>query len=322
MMKQRIYIIVAIFLLLVVVAYMARDLFFSPKENVTNPYEYELAKLKKSDSSLLAYAEKQQVKTSLEEIHGVAVDASDQIYVCGKEGVELFDMTGNPEKKFSIGGIANCLYIDQKGTIYLGIQDHVEVYNAEGKLRGKWKSCGEDAFITSIAVTDSFAFLADAGKKVVYRYDLSGRQLNRIGEKDPERNVPGFVIPSPYFDLGIGKENELWVVNPGRHTFEKYSYDGRLISSWGEGSMSVEGFCGCCNPSNFALLSDGSFVTSEKGIERVKVYSPQGKFECVVAEPDSFEAGTKGLDLAVDTQDRIIVLDPVKKLIRIFLKKS
>jgi len=86
--------------------------------------------------------------------------------------------------------------------------------------------------------------------------------------------------------------------------------------------MAMEGFCGCCNPSNFAFLHDSLFVTSEKAIERVKIYNPDGTFRCVVAAPGQFEEGTKGLDLAVDKQNRILVLDPVKKLIRVFEAKK
>ena len=86
--------------------------------------------------------------------------------------------------------------------------------------------------------------------------------------------------------------------------------------------MATEGFCGCCNPSNFAFINDSLFVTSEKAIERVKIYSTDGTFLCVVATPDQFESGTKGLDLAVDKQNRILVLDPVKKMIRIFEPKK
>ena len=70
-----------------------------------------------------------------------------------------------------------------------------------------------------------------------------------------------------------------------------------------------------------AFMTDGSFVTSEKGIERIKVYGPDGIYKYLVASPDSFEEGTRGLDLAVDSQERILVLDPVKKKVRIFVKK-
>ena len=85
--------------------------------------------------------------------------------------------------------------------------------------------------------------------------------------------------------------------------------------------MGVEGFCGCCNPSNIAFMPDGAFVTSEKSIERIKIYTPQGQYKHLVATPESFDEGTRGLDLAVDSQERILVLDPVKKQVRFFVKK-
>jgi hypothetical protein len=175
--------------------------------------------------------------------------------------------------------------------------------------------------LTSIAATSTDLFVADAGEKIVNHYDFKGRLINRIGEKDPQNNIPGFVVPSYYFDLGISPSGDLWVADPGRHIFRNFSYDGKLISSWGKASMGVEGFCGCCNPSHFAFLSDGSFVTSEKGIERIKIYTPDGTYKYLVATPESFEEGTRGLDLAVDSQDRILVLDPVKKKVRFFVKK-
>ncbi|NJO93063.1 MAG: hypothetical protein HC831_31980 [Chloroflexia bacterium] len=80
----------------------------------------------------------------------------------------------------------------------------------------------------------------------------------------------------------------------------------------------MDGFSGCCNPSHAALLSDGSFVTAEKGLERVKIHNANGDLKCVVAKPNQFIEGTVGLDLAVDSKDRIFILDPEKKMIRIF----
>jgi hypothetical protein len=82
--------------------------------------------------------------------------------------------------------------------------------------------------------------------------------------------------------------------------------------------MEIEGFCGCCNPSHFAFLEDGSFVTSEKGIARVKVYNRLGDLVSVVAGPDQFKEGVEGLDLAIDSKQRIYVLDPLEKAIRVF----
>jgi hypothetical protein len=85
--------------------------------------------------------------------------------------------------------------------------------------------------------------------------------------------------------------------------------------------MELDGFSGCCNPTHIAILNDGSFVTSEKGIVRVKIIDPTGKFKTVVATPDDFEKGTTGLDIAIDSEERIILLDPLRNQVRIFEKK-
>ncbi|MBC8343367.1 MAG: hypothetical protein H8E61_05260, partial [Bacteroidetes bacterium] len=105
-----------------------------------------------------------------------------------------------------------------------------------------------------------------------------------------------------------------------RHAFEAYDFTGSLISSWERTSMSIEGFSGCCNPTHMAILSNGSFVTSEKGLERVKIHLPSGDYDCLVAGPESFDEGTKGIDLAVDSKDRIILLDPYNGNVRIYEK--
>ncbi len=316
-MKQKIIIFSAIALLLLLVGFMVKDFFFSNSDNI-NPYKFELENLRSGDTTKPVFSETFHFTSGLEEIHGIATDLQGNIYVAGKGGVEIFDSAGKSTYKVKINGTANCISVDGKGYILLGLNDHIETWNKEGKQLSTWKSFGSDVVITSIATNDDNMFVADAGQKVVYHCDLIGNLINKIGLKDPATGVPGFIVPSAYFDLGIGKDGNLWVVNPGRHSFEKYNSDGKLFTSWGKASMAMEGFCGCCNPSNFAMIYDSLFVTSEKAIERVKIYNADGSFRCVVATPDQFEAGTKGLDLAVDKNNRILLLDPVKKLVRIF----
>jgi hypothetical protein len=320
-MNRKIIISGALILLLVVVVFMGWDLFFSKPDNRINPYAYQMDSLKSCDTSMVRYAETQQIKPGLQGIHGLVVDKSDHIYISGDTGVELFDQSGMRLGGFTTGESAQCIHVASNGLIYLGMRDHLEIYSISGEFLKRWKSCDDHAIITSIAVNGNDVYIADAGNKIVYHYNTAGNLLSRIGQKDPERGIPGFVIPSPYFDLGIGRNGELWVVNPGRHSFEQYNPDGELNSSWGKASMSIEGFCGCCNPSHFALRSDGSFVTSEKGLERIKIYKPNGDFSCLVAGSGAFVEGTNGLDLAVDSKGRILVLDPEKNQIRIFTEK-
>jgi hypothetical protein len=320
-MKQKLFIFAGLALLLVIVFFITKDLFFDKPESKDNPYEYNLDKLRNTDSLETAYKEILQFPSALEEIHAIATDDQDRIYVGGTNGLELFDNKGKLFRKVPLTGTVSAISVNQKNEIFICIGNHLEILDLSGKQIAKWESPGAQSILTSVAVTFTDVFLADAGEKIVYHYDLKGRLINRIGEKDPQNEVPGFVVPSPYFDLAVSKNGELWIVNPGRHSVENFTYAGDLTSSWGEPSMALEGFCGCCNPSHFALFQDGSFVTSEKGIERIKLYSPDGKFKCIVALPESFEEGTRGLDLAVDSQSRILVLDPVKKSVRVFIKK-
>jgi hypothetical protein len=319
-MKTKYWIIGSLVILAGVIIYIVLDLFSSKPVPGENPFEYGMEEIRQGDSAGKLYSETLQIMPGLQEIRGVAVGPGDRIYVTGTEGVEIYAPGGNILSHFAVDGNPGPVVAGRKGELWLGMEDHVELCDSAGRVIKKWRPAGAASIVTSLALTDQNLYVADAGNKVVYRYDLSGRLLNRIGEKDPQNSIPGFVIPSPYFDLAWSPDGSLWVVNPGRHQFEKYTPDGKLLSRWGEASNTPEGFCGCCNPSHFALLADGSFVTSEKGIERVKLYAPDGAYLGIVASPESFTEGTTGLDLAVDSQGRILVLDPEKRQIRIFEK--
>ena len=158
---------------------------------------------------------------------------------------------------------------------------------------------------------------------------------NRIGHRDADRNIDGFVIPSPYFDLAVAADGLLRVVNPGKHLIEAYTFAGDLEFSWGKFSSKLDGFTGCCNPVNIAILPDGNFVTCEKGLVRVKVYDSDGEIMGAVAGPEELVEGgvvrictlpeecqSGGFDVAVDSKGRVFVLDTVKNVIRVFVRKQ
>lgn len=322
MKNNKIIIPLAVILLLAITGFMAYDFFGGFKSAEENPYEYKLDSWKQVDESQISHQETQQIPVDIEVLRAVALDAEDQIYVSGKNKLLIYNPKGQILKEIATGMEAFCMTISEQGQIYLGARKMIQVYNLQGELLDTWNIHDETCILTSLAVEEHNLFLADAANKLIYRYNLKGEFLHEIGRKDKSQGIEGFIIPSPYFDLALGRDGELWAVNSGRHQLESYDSDGRLISSWKKTSMGLDGFSGCCNPSHIALLSNGDFVTSEKGIERIKISSPTGEFLSVVAPPDSFHKGTRGIDLAVDSKDRIIAIDPDQKLIRIFIHKE
>jgi len=319
-MKNKWIVWVALLLIVAIIVALVLDL-SSGKENTgQNIYEYQLDKFKQVDSNLLCYKEVQKIKPSSEEIHSIAVDNNDNIYVTSGNKVLKYSSKGDSIYSFNISDTSFCITLMKTGDILVGMKDHIEHYNSKGKLIKSWEKQNKAAYFTSVACDDSSVYVADAGNKILHRYNFNGELIGEIGKKDKAKGIPGFFIPSPYFDVLIDKQGQIWAVNTGRHSFEAYTTSGELITRWERTSMGLDGFSGCCNPSHVAILSDGSFVTSEKGLVRVKIHKSNGDFKCVVASPEQFVEGTTGLDLAVDSKDRILILDPVKVEVRVFTK--
>ncbi len=322
-MEKRIFpndtIIVAVIMIVIAVVAVMR-IRQKPKGD-SNPYKYDIEQYKKVDLDLIGYCEVAEIKVDMS-LHGLAV-ADDNIYVAADKSILVFDKNGRELNRFELDGAVNCLAVAPDKKIFLGMKDHVEVYGADGNRIASWKQINKRSIITSIAVSENSIFVADAGLRQVWRFDKDGNLRSSFGEKDEQAGVPGFVIPSPYFDLLIDRNDQsLWVVNPGHRQVENYDEDGRFIKAWGASSIQLPGFSGCCNPSHVAMMPDGSFVTSEKGLVRVKAYNHDGEFVNVVAPPNSFDEDTVGVDLAVDNDGRILVLDPSRRAVRIFVKKK
>ena len=142
----------------------------------------------------------------------------------------------------------------------------------------------------------------------------------------------GFAIPSAYFDLRIASDHRLRVANTGQTRIETYTLDGRFESAWGEPGMQIDRFCGCCNPVYFTITRQGNFITSEKGLCRINIYSPQGEFIGAVAGPETLVEDQElarracvdctvggAFDVAVDERNHVFALDPFKKTVRRFV---
>jgi DNA-binding beta-propeller fold protein YncE len=328
--------LIALAVVVAVIAVVRLDVIGSKGGGLGKEFKYEISELTRIDPNLILYEESTgAIKTGFTSTHGVAVDSKGSIYVAGDKAIRIFARSGDRLGEIKLDGKPRCLTVTEDGTIYAGLQDHVEVYDAQGQRLASWESLGKDAILTGIIASEDNVFVADAGRRIVIRYDTKGGVINEIGRKDSIRNIPGFVVPSPYFDLAVSKDGLLRVVNPGRLRIEAYTFDGDIEFWWGEPSAAVEGFCGCCNPVNIAVLPDGGFITCEKGLVRIKVYNSEGSFVGVVAGPEQLGAGgtskictlpeecqTNGFDVAVDAEGRVFVLDTVDNVVKIFSRKK
>jgi hypothetical protein len=295
---------------------------------------YDTSDLRKIDRALIKYHQTRELPLNLEQPRAVAIGPDDRIYVAGDKLIMVFDADGANRLAFATTRPARCLAVGGKqhhfpGRIYAGMENHVEAFDTAGKRVAFWEPPSRRSTLTSIATGDDDVFAADYGEHVVVRYDTSGKLVGLIGKPDAKHEVAGFNIPSPYFDCAVAPDGLLRVANPGFHRIETFTFDGQRESSWGS-PKGIEGFCGCCNPAHLAMFADGRFITSEKGIPRIKVYAPDGGFLAVVAGPDvlaptaSIVEETRNeyqlpvFDVAGDSRGRVIVLDPLRKAVRIF----
>ena len=319
-----------------VVALLHLDTIGRTGSGLSRAFVYDVSQLAGIEPNLILYAESgPPIHTGFSQSRAIALDSAGRMYVAGNRAIRVFNDSGNPERTIDLAGEPQCLTISADGTIYVGMMDHVEVLDAQGKPVASWEALGGEAVLTSIAKHKDAVFVADAGHRVVLHYDTAGTLVGHIGEKDPGRDIPGFAVPSPHFDLAVSRDGMLRVVNPGRNRIDTFTLDGDLEFSWGERSNGVKGFCGCCNPVSFALLPDGGFVTAEKGLVRVKVYNSDGAFVGVVAGPDQFAGGKQmkvcetpeecqgtALDVAAGADGRVYVLDPADNTVKVFSRKG
>lgn len=282
-----------------------------------NPYEYSVEEYKSVDVQTIAYREARQISTGTANPIALAY-SSGKIYVLLEERLRVISPEGHELFSMNIEPQAARIVPDEDGSFIIAYINYLVRYSSTGSEINRSQPLGDKADLVSIGIVDNRIFAGDGGEKVVHIFD---NQLNKLSQFKGESGVSavhGFILPSNRFDMAVNADGELWIVNPGLHTIQNYSTEGRMRGSWGIPSFNLDGFSGCCNPSYIAFLSDGRYVTSEKGLIRVKIHKVSGEFESVAAPAEKFQNGEKAPALAVDGDDNIWLLDFDKKMLRLF----
>jgi len=283
-----------------------------------NPFEYSVESFKAVDRTYIQYTESVDFTFGDFDLRGIAF-SNHRLYVVEDNYLLVVSPAGEKLAKLQLPASPTCVAASGAG-IFIGFTNYIGRLSLSGEWINTWKSLNDSTLFTSLAISDSTLFAADAGNRRVIRYRIDGTMVDSFdGRQEGESH--GFIIPSPYFDLAVD-HGELWVVNPGRHTFENYTFDGHLRGYWGKTAITIDGFSGCCNPAQMAILPDGSFVTAEKGMVRIKIHEPSGALSAIVASPDLFEGETHAPDLAVGSSGEIYALDFERKMVRVFERKK
>jgi hypothetical protein len=300
--------------LLIVIVIATNYMSSKPKKAKQNPYEYNIDEFKHIDSALISHKEVRRIKVEVGDYGGIAA-YNDLIYFATGSSVKTITLEGKVVSEIEIDDNPYCIAVDES-VIMIGFQRHTAAYTHSGQLLYKTEEVSDSSIFTSIAFLGKKHVVADAGKRIVYIYE--NENINsKIEGISGARNLHGFIIPSAKFDLAVNKNGELWVVNPGMHALQHYDEKGSLLDAWEKSAFQIEGFSGCCNPAHFTFLNDGRFVTSEKGMPRIKIYSSKGEFESVVAAPNQFAENGRACDI-VAINETIVALDYDKQQIRIF----
>lgn len=296
-----------IVLLLVFIGYVVIDLVLR-KAHVPNQIQKE--------SEISEYPDKWIIDTVIVpgkgQLNSVSVSTEGKIIVGGESFVACYNQHYNMLWDYSAGMPVTALTVSGD-RVYAAVQGIIIVLNIKGDKIDEWGPFEDNTMITSLASNDNYLAFADRANKKVYILDRKGEVKSIIVNPDEPFDLPGANFP-----VDLGKDNILYVANTGKRRIERRKFDGTLIDFFGEPGTGPKGFCGCCNPSYFRIIPEG-FVTSEKGINRIKILDRKGKFVELVSSVNHFVPALP-LDIASSDGRTIYGANPADSKLYVFKK--
>jgi hypothetical protein len=246
-------------------------------------------------------------------LKAVTVASDGRIFTGGESLIVSYDSKLNKLWQFETSGRINALSINGD-TIYAASEETIYLISPSGKVINEWGPYEAKSLITSLSANKDYLAVADAANKIVFIIEKDGEVHSMIGQADEK-----LLIPSLYFDVCLTGDNMLFLAHTGKHRIEKWTTDGEFISSFGEPGSDPGKFCGCCNPAHFTGIS-GGFITSEKGINRIKLLDSAGKFVEYVSSVNGFIASAP-LDVSSADGKTIYGANPADSKLYVFRRK-
>jgi hypothetical protein len=305
-MNKKVVTILSVLVIVVFIGYMILDV---SKPEGPAPVEGINFNAKIADAWMIS----KELAISEGALKAVAASSDGRIYLGGDSFVSCYDNDQNLLWNTKTDSAVTSISVSGD-TLFAATREHILVLSQAGKILNEWGPFEEGCLITSVSSNTNFVAIADAGNKIVFILDKGGEVKRMIGQSERE-----FIIPSPYFDIAIDKDNLLYTANTGKHRIETRTPEGSIKSFFGEAGAAPEYFSGCCAPAHFIVLPDG-FVTAEKGINRIKILNSKGEFVEFVNSRNTFQKSVP-LDLASYDGKTIYAANPADSKLYVFKRK-
>jgi len=306
-MNKKVVTILSVTIILVFIGYIIFD---SMKSGSSGQNETKNAEVKETSD---AWKISNVFKVNEGTLKAVTIGPAGKIYLGGDSFVSCYDKdlklmwnlkTPSPVTSLSIFG----------DTVFAATMEQILIMSPEGRMKSEWGPFEDSSIITSVSSNRKYVAFADAGNKTVFILDKGGEVKSMIGQNDGQ-----FVIPSPYFDVALDYDNNLFIANTGHHRIETRTIAGVIKNYFGEAGTAPGLFCGCCAPAHFIVVPEG-FVTAEKGINRIKILNKKGEFVEFVNSKNNFVKSIP-LDLASADGNTIYAANPADSKLYVFTRK-
>ena len=250
-------------------------------------------------------------------VGGVCVDAKDRVFAAGDKLVVVFDGEGKESARFNVEFDAGAVAPGANDTVWVANSSYSEPpsvvqYDMQGKKLGSLELESKKAPVTGLATFGDEVFVGTSGSGSIGRYK-EGKLVNVIGRAPGARR--GLSTCCGILDFCVDEQGYVSVAELGGHRVSVFDRDGNRIGTWGKEGRSAEQFTGCCNPVSIASLGKGRFVTSEKDVPRVKIYTGDEKVLEMCVDVNDIAKGCGQLDVAVDSKGNIYAAHEGKKCV-------
>ncbi len=161
----------------------------------------------------------------------------------------------------------------------------------------------------ALALAGDRIFIADTGAHRVVVLDRTGKTLLTWGSKGDASGQ--FKSPS---GIAVDDQGKVYVVDGGNGRIQIFDQTGKFVRMFGSKGSGPKQFS---DPAGI-VVAKGLVYVADTGNSRVQVFSPDGIFLNQVTYKTGKDEMKGPVDLAVDTQNKLYVLDPARNNIRVF----